>query len=941
MTDDPIDALVVRRLQALAEAGIDIPAARREAFAALALASDFAIDTLVRQPALAGRLDDPAAPPPALALENEADWQRRLRRWRAAESTRLIWRDVQGLDDVEATLAGCTRLAEQALAAALEATERRLAVRHGTLRTREGAPQRLVVFGLGKLGGGELNFSSDVDLVLAYPEPGETDGPTPLTDEAYATRVARGLVALLDEITADGFVHRVDLRLRPYGNAGRLALSFAAMEHYFQREGRDWERYAWIKARPVAGDVDAGEDLLARLRPFVYRRYLDFGALEGLREMKAMIAGEVARRELHDDVKRGSGGIREIEFLAQALQLVRGGQEPALRERRLLPALAALAEAGHLEAAVAARLGEAYRFLRRLENRLQMVGDMQTHELPLDAQARLRLARGLGHADWAALWRGLDAHRALVAREFGRLLAARRRPQPGVALRGYWEALPDAGDAQVLVDAGFVDAPVADRALRNFVRQPALRGLSKRGRMRMDVVMPALLQAAAEGDAPDAALPRLLALVSAVARRSSYLALLQEQPAALARLVDVATRSALLSERLAEHPLLMDELLDLRAAGPLPTPEEIHAQWERRCAHLDMDDTEQVLQAVNEQRQGVAFRIALALLTGRQDALAASLQLAELAQWALGVIVPLAEREVSAAHGGIAGSGLAVLGYGSFGGRELGFGSDLDLVFLYDAPADAVSDGARCVDAARWYGRLAQKIVRMLGTPTAAGRLYEVDVRLRPDGAQGMLVSSVASFAAYQRERAWTWERQALVRARPVAGDAAVGAAFEQVRAATLAQARDAVALREDVVRMRVRMRAELDRSRGTRFDLKQGEGGLADLEFLLQALVLDAAHADPGLLSARDSHGLLQAAGAAGVLEAGQVRALFEAHAGLLARSLACTLDARPRVVALDDTVEGWRSAVRTACRAAGLDFSVTAERAPRAVAVDPDAPL
>ena len=397
----------------------------------LALASDFALATLASQPDLLERLhaDDGAAPPspPVLDAGNRADWPRLLRRYRQAESTRLVWRDVVADDQVDAILSGSTALAESCLQLALAALETEFAQRFGIVRNAEGDAQRLVVFGLGKLGGGELNFSSDIDLVYAYEHEGESDGVRALAASDYFARLGQQLAKLLDEVTADGFSHRVDLRLRPFGNAGRVALSFAAMEQYFQREGRDWERYAWQKARPVAGDLAAGERFLATLRPFVYRRYLDYGALDGLRTMKATIAAEVARKELADDIKRGPGGIREIEFLAQALQLIRGGREPALRERRLLPALRALVQAGHVDAAAGDALADAYRFLRVLENRIQMLGDAQTHVLPSDPAQRERIALGLGHAHMSTLHDELQVVRARVASEFAVLLAPRRR----------------------------------------------------------------------------------------------------------------------------------------------------------------------------------------------------------------------------------------------------------------------------------------------------------------------------------------------------------------------------------------------------------------------------------------------------------------------------------------------------------------------------------
>ena len=877
----------------------------------------------MRQPELLDSLDAAPCDAPSLPADAEADWPVRLRRWRAACSTRLVWRDVHGLDDVDATLAGASRIAEQALQAGTAALSASLATRHGVVRAADGTAQSLVVFGLGKLGGRELNFSSDVDLVYAYPEPGTSDGARPLDAEAWFTRLGQRLAQLLGEVTADGFSHRVDLRLRPFGASGRLALAFGAMEQYFQREGRDWERYAWIKARPVAGDTAAGARLLDALRPFVYRRYLDYGALDGLREMKAMIAAEVQRRELADDLKLGPGGIREIEFFVQALQLIRAGREPALRGTALLPALSALAAAGHVAPATAERLAAAYRFLRRVENRVQMLADQQVHALPDDPLARARVARGLGHPDAAALDAELDAHRAVVAAEFGGLLEARRRrPAPASALLQYWRALPDGGDAAVLADAGFADAEAQDAALRDFARSPAVRALAGRGRQRLDAVLPELLAAAARSDAPDASLPRGLALLQAIARRTSYLALLEEQPAALARLVDVTARSALLSERLAAHPLLLDELLDSRAAGAVPDEAAIVAMVADAAAASPGGDTEATLVALTELRQAIGFRIALALLGQRLPPVDAAARLATLAEAITGVALGLARSDVAAAHGVVPGAGLAVIGYGSLGGREPGFGSDLDLVFLHDAAADAVSDGARPLDAGRGFARVAQKLVGLMGLVSAAGKLYEVDVRLRPDGAKGMLVSSLDSFDDYQRDRAWTWERQALVRARPVAGDAGVAAKFEAVRARTLARGGDAAAIREDVIAMRRRMRGELDRSRPSRFDLKQGEGGLVDLEFLLQAQVLQHAATTPALLAPRDTPALLRAIAAAGTLPAGTVDTLAAAHARLLSLGLDCTLDNRPRLVPHDAELDAARDAIRRACEDAGLSF-------------------
>lgn len=920
---DAFDALAQRALQRLRAAGCEVDPSAAAALAKLAVASDFAIDTLAAQPELLDSLRRDAAaalPVPVLDPQAPEDWPRLLRRYRHAESTRLVWRDVIDGADVEEILAGSTQLAETCLHLALTALEAEFAHRYGVVRDGAGRVQRLVVFGLGKLGGRELNFSSDIDLVYAYecegesaPDPAKAGRVRALAAQDYFARLGQQLAKLLDEVTVDGFCHRVDLRLRPFGSAGRVALSFAAMEQYFQREGRDWERYAWQKARPVAGDRDAGERLLKMLRPFVYRRYLDYGALDGLRAMKALIVAEVARKELAGDIKRGPGGIREIEFLAQALQLIRGGREPALRHRHLLTALDALVQAGHVDPGTGADLRGAYRFLRRLENRLQMLADAQTYSIPADGQLRERIAIGLGEASWAALAAQLAAQRARVAEEFSALLAPRRRGGGDAAqFTAYWQSLPERGEVEALAALGFAHASELHGRLHDFACAPGVRDLSDAARARLDRIIPALLEHAVGCTDPDAVLRRVLPLLHGVLRRTSYLALLDEQPAALARLADALARSALLGERLAAYPLLLDELLDVRVSGELPERAEILAQC--RAALRD-NDLEAALDALNEVRQALSFRFALALLDARMTAEDCARRLAWLAEAVVAGVLELANAELRAGHGEIAGGRFAVLGYGSLGGLELGFGSDLDLVFLFDAPLDAQSDGARPLDAPRWYARLGQKIVSLLGVRTSAGRLFDVDVRLRPDGAKGLLVSSLASFTDYQRQRAWTWEHQALVRARGIAGDAGLLDAFEAVRAEVLARPRDPAALAADVTAMRVRMRAELDRSDAAHFDLKQGEGGLVDLEFLLQCLVLRHAHVQPELLRPRATPQLLEAALRGNCFDAATCAALHDAHARLLDAGLRCTLDRRPRRAAQDDSaIASARTVIRTA---------------------------
>ena len=827
-----------------------------------------------------------------------------LRRVRSREALRLIFRDVNGLDTVPDTLAATSRLYEALLELALRHAERALAVRHGILRDTKGQPQRLVIMALGKLGGGELNFSSDVDLIIAYPEDGASDGLRPLEAAEYAARLTQAIVGLLSETTADGQAARVDLRLRPYGSAGRPAWSFAAMEAYYQREGRDWERYAWIKARPVAGDLAGGQRLLALLRPFVYRRYLDYTAFAGLRAMKSLIDAEVARSDRSDDLKLGRGGIREIEFSVQLEQLIRGGRETSLRQAGLLPALAAAERRGFIPAPQARELRVAYLLLRHVENRIQMLSDAQAHALPEDELARFRIATGLGFADTEALQDELSATRRQVASLFEPILdGADAAPLAGsteAMLRALWrdsEAAPPT--ASRLAECG-LDAD-AGAALHNLATSAAVRGMSESARAGLERLLPRVLESARASAAPSRALPRLLRLLHNCARRPAYLALLEESPAALARLAELCAERSFLAERVLVQPLLLDDVLDPRIEQLPLKAADITAEIARRVQALESRDAEQELEHVNEARASLAFRLGLAYADERADAVATARRLAALAEAVLGALLHLAEREMVARNGRLPGAGLGfcIVGYGSLGGQELGFASDLDVAFIYDgARAAMTSDGERPLDGMQWYQRLAQRVVHWLEMMTRAGQLYAVDTRLRPDGSKGLLVRSLEAYADYQRDRAWTWEHQALVRARVVAGDAGLAAAFALHRQSVLTQPRIASHVAEEVVAMRSRWRLQRDRSDQALFDLKQGPGGLLDIEFLLQGLILTNAARWPVLTEGTSSASLIQALESVRVLKKSTAQALREAHAALLALALACTLDERPRVV-------------------------------------------
>jgi glutamate-ammonia-ligase adenylyltransferase len=912
------------------------------------LASDFAYDVLRRQPELlapAGlerlRANTDASTRGA-TLDLPADEERCmavLRRFRHAEAVRLVFRDVNGLDDIDETLASTSALYETLLAVALRWSESALHARYGMPRDAAGKEQRMVVLGFGKLGGNELNFSSDIDLVLAYSSGGETDGSRPLDNGEYFVREGRQLVRLLAEPTVDGICARVDLRLRPFGNAGRLALPFAAMEQYYQREGRDWERYAWIKARPVAGDRTAGRELQDMLRPFVYRRYLDYTAFAGLREMKALIDAEVARKDLAGNLKLGPGGIREIEFVVQLTQMIRGGRDPALRVRGLLPALRACESRGYIPKARAKLLRDAYIFLRRLENRVQMLRDAQTHDIPDDALSRERLALGLDYASWDALAVDLATHRTAVSAEFAAVLvpqAGQTASAPAADVELWQAARDETLTAETMAASGFVPGHEAADELGKLPRAASVRSMSARSGERLERLMPQLIGAARASASPVPSLLRMVRLVQAVARRSSYLALLDEQPSARRRVASVFAESAFLAERVIAQPLLLDDVLDPRI-DQLPLKRaDISAEIVRSLGTLDERDAERELERINEFRSSIAFRLGLAFSDGRADAPATARRLAGLAEAVIGAVLALAVREMTTQHGRIPGNGIgfAVLGYGSLGGEELGFASDLDLVFVYDGKrANAMSDGARPVDGTRWYQRLAQRVMHWLGAQTHAGSLYDVDTRLRPDGSKGLLVASVDAFEAYQRDRAWTWEHQALQRARFVAGDAAVGAMLEAVRRDILATARDKPRVFAEVGAMRSRWRAERDRSDAAHIDLKQGKGALIDIEFVLQGLVLAHAAEHPGILETTANSMLIDEIRAAGLFTQAQADTLHVAHADLLQMGLTCTLDLRPRVAARTPQLEALCIAVDRVISELGFDFGAGAAVEAKAV--------
>lgn len=851
-----------------------------------------------------------------LAGRSEAEAMRILRRRRQLETARIAWRDLSGMASLDQSLADLSTLADAMIEAALEHATRLLEPRHGQPVDGTGTAAPLLVLGMGKLGGRELNFSSDIDLVFAHPDDAMLPGREPEDIEPYFRRLAQTLIRLLDQVTADGFVFRVDARLRPFGASGPLAISISALEGYLAQHGRDWERYAYVKARLITGRDYENEVFDAIISPFVYRRYLDYGVFDALRQMKRLIVTQVERNDMQANIKLGSGGIREIEFIAQLFQLVRGGQEPALRERRLLGVLPKLGELGLLSADSVDQLTRAYRYLRVVENRLQALEDRQIHELPEDPERRERLAYAMDCPSWSDLHREIAAHRSAVEVEFARVAWENDEPDAPAgkhasSMLAAWEA----GDlAQMLDDSALAgNAQVVE--LLNHLRQSGLYArMDEPSRQRLAAVVTRLVPMLASRPDPATVLGRVLTILQSICRRSAYLALLNENPDALERVLSLGGESPMLARQMAEHPLLLDELLDARLFDAPPTRSELEQSLERELSGAADGDSEARVDAIRRFQRAAVFRIAIADRLGGLPLMKVSDRLTDTAELVLECALDLAWRELEAKHGkpmhGRAGamreSEFAVIAYGKLGGLELGYGSDLDLVFLHDSQGDVQETlGPSVVDNQRFFARLTQRLIHFLTVQTSSGRLYEIDTRLRPSGASGLMVSSFQAFRAYQREQAWTWEHQALLRSRSVAGRRALCIAFEAERREVLIEHVDRAGLRDAIIKMRDRMRRELSRGTAEEFDVKQDPGGLADIEFLIDYWVLENAPRFPDLVTYPDNVRQLEALEHAALISADTASGVKQAYLDLRARIHELALSDGGKLVAQTEFLE------------------------------------
>ena len=767
---------------------------------------------------------------------------------------RIIVRDLNVLagstaNSLHEVMRTTTHLAECVINTSIDYLNSWLVEQYGQPVDQNGIAQSFIVIGMGKLGGRELNVSSDIDLIFAYAAEGQTQSETPMSNQEFFTRLAKKLIATIDEITEDGFVFRVDMRLRPFGSEGALVSNLDALEDYYQNNGREWERYAWIKGHEVTG----GKQVSHLLKPFVFRKYLDFGAFASMRDLKIQIQRDVNSKGMHDNIKLGRGGIREIEFIAQVFQLIRGGQDVSLQIKPTLAVLDLLKTKGLLPEKTVSELTEAYIFLRNLEHRLMYVEDAQTQELPKSDDAKARIARAMNFGQveaygWEEFLAQLNHYRQQVQQHFDATFSDANTSHEALDLeKSIWNgALVEQEATLALQTLGFAEAPETLRRLNSLHQSSRYLQLPEVSRLRFDALMPLAISQAATMPNADISLMRVTDLLESICRRASYLALLAEHAQAMHLLVKLCSSSPWLSNYLVQHPILLDELLDARTLYSEPDFELLGAELVQRLNEAD-GDIERQMDLMRHFKHANIFRFAAQDINGELSPEKLSDYLSALADLILSVSLVFVWKNVRGKHLDV--PKFAVIGYGKLGGKELGYASDLDIIFLYDDAAP---------EAGEVYARFAQRINNWFNSLTSAGLLYETDLQLRPDGNSGLLVSSVAAFRDYQLNKAWVWEHQAITRARFVAGDTSIGEAFDKIRIEVITQAREKAKLKLEVQSMREKMRATLHIAADI-FDIKHSIGGIIDVEFLVQYLVLAYAKQYPQLTHNIGNIGLLK----------------------------------------------------------------------------------
>ena len=843
-------------------------------------------------------------------VDSEEMLIRVLRQFRNREMVRIAWRDIAGWAQLEQTLSDLTLLAEVCLQLSLDYLYDALCRKSKIPVLSNGSPQKLVVLGMGKLGAWELNYSSDIDLIFAYPEDGVLDDKKGTEYSEFFIRLARSLINVIDKTTEDGFVFRVDTRLRPFGDSGPLVMSFDAMENYYQSQAREWERYAMIKARPVAGDLKTGEYLQQLLRPFVYRRYLDYGAFSAIRELKLKITQELQRKDRMGNIKLGRGGIREIEFIGQAFQLIRGGRDSNLQERRILVVLKILGEKSILPKAVVEKLCESYRFLRQVENRLQQYADQQTHDLPIDSENQLRLAFSLGYSDWDNLRNRLDETRESVHSVFEQVFESPQSDGEGGDADKLWMGVGDDEYLfQIAGTIGYQDPSGMLVLLAKFRDGGPVKRLGTKGIEYLNDLMPMVLNAVGSCHQSESTLNRILNFLEAIAGRSVYLSLLVENPLALSQLVKLADASSWIINYVSQYPLLLDELIDPRSLYAPQQRAQLKGDLANTLAEISTVDIERQMSELRHFKQSHILRVAATDIMDIIPLMVVSDYLTDIAEVILNQVLNMSWEAVTERYGvpphaaANEKSGFAIIGYGKLGGMELGYGSDLDLVFLYDANSpNTITNGAKPIAVGQFYSRLGQKIISLLNIKMLSGVLYDIDMRLRPSGNSGLLVSGIDAFEKYQKQDAWTWEHQALVRARFIVGDTQIERKFNKIRADILRLPRDTTTLKQEVKEMREKMRANMATKDPNKFDIKQGRGGIVDIEFLVQYGVLSKAGAVENLVDYTGSVTLLKQLEQVGFFTGRETSQLIDAYCCYRDQGHKAALQEQSALVSTDD---------------------------------------
>lgn len=847
---------------------------------------------------------------------SDFEFKKRLRILRRTRAMVIAWRDLTGMASIEEVMGALSTLAEHIVLRTIEVVRSSFKRAYGDALCKDGSQMPLLTYGMGKLGGVELNFSSDIDLIFAYPEEGETTGgPRSLSFREFFTRIVQRSANFLSDITVDSFCYRIDLRLRPFGDAGPMVSTFDGMATYYETQGRTWERYALVKARLLGGYSVYGEygpELVGLLRPFVYRRYLDYGAVQSLRKLKHMIEAELRRKRRLNNFKLGEGGIREIEFIAQVFELMRGGRYEELRERSLRKTLIALADLELLPGSVATKLDDAYTFLRRLENVIQEFSDKQTQTLPDSERDIARMLIAMKQNSLEDFLKLLREIMAFVHQEFCQVVSDDGKDEDNVVGIDLWES--DYTKEELATD------------LKQYLKNPeealdlaegivSLKKTLSRypvgpvGRETLVRLMPKIILAvSAESEAPNL-FKKVAGLVEQVATRTPYMQLLADNNSVLQRFIGLIRGNVFASELITAHPILLDELLMPQFYHTPPSCEENLLKLQERMLRVENDDLEEQMEELRLFKKIMIFRIAMSDKAQTLPVMKISDALTWLAEAIVKELLVLAWHQTVAKYGeppncSVDDPGMAVIAYGKLGGIELGYKSDLDMVFICDS-TDEYTQGENSVSCFMFYQRLVQRMLHLSATRTTGGVLYDLDMRLRPDGDSGLLISDIRSFEQYQKKRAWTWEHQALVRARPIAGSRKIISEFKRIRNDVLRTPRDGAKLKAEVLEMRNKMRKHLDRGSDKLFDLKQSRGGMVDIEFIAQYLTLREAPLHQGMCLWSDNVRIFDECARLNLLDPKLCNELKQAYLDLRDCYHQISLADLPRLVAIEHRPE------------------------------------